>query len=107
MKDDSLFDEISNIDHRKYKGKLVVFYKKERAGRLFDFYEGKSKKHTFDFGQEAGGEVATDKLTDIDKLLVATFARRINDVEGGGKRSRAAKPDNVHKTGCAGTEATA
>ena len=86
VKEDNLFDEIDNIDHRKYKGKFVVFHKRERAGRLFDFYEGKSKKYTFDFGQGAGGEVPTEKLSDIDKLLAATFTKRVNDGEGAGKR---------------------
>jgi len=91
VKEDNLFDEIDNIDHRKYKGKFVVFHKRERAGRLFDFYEGKSKKYTFDFGQGAGGELPTEKLSDIDKLLAATFRKRVNDDEGAGKRPPAAK----------------
>ncbi len=56
VKDDALFDEVGNVDYRDYKGKFVVFYKKERAGRLFDFKEGGSKKYTFDFGAAAGGE---------------------------------------------------
>jgi predicted type IV restriction endonuclease len=89
VKEDNLFDEIDSIDHRKYKGKFVVFH--ERAGRLFDFYEGKSKKYTFDFGQGAGGEVSTEKLSDIDKLLAATFIKRVNDGDGAGKRPPAAK----------------
>ncbi len=91
MKEDNLFDEIENIDHRKYKGKFVAFHKRERAGRLFDFYEGKAKKYTFDFGAEAGGEMATDKLLDIDKLLVAVFTKRVKDSESGAKRAPAAK----------------
>jgi hypothetical protein len=91
VKEDNLFDEIENIDHRKYKGKFVAFHKRERAGRLFDFYEGKAKKYTFDFGAEAGGEMATDKLLDIDKLLVAVFTKRVKDSESGAKRAPAAK----------------
>lgn len=91
MKDDNLFDEIENIDYRKYKGKFVVFHRRERAGRLFDFSESKSKKYTFDFGPEAGGEVPTDKLLDIDKLLAAAFTRRVNEGEVGGKRTQTAK----------------
>ena len=86
VKDDALFDEINNVRHRKYKGKFVVFYKKERLGRLFDFYEGKLNKYTFDFGQESGGEFTTEKLADIDNLLIATFTKRVNAVDAGGKR---------------------
>ncbi len=89
-KEERLFDEINNVDHRKYKGKFVVFHQRERAGRLFDFYEGKSKKYTFDFGQESGGEISTEKLSDIDELLVVTFIKRIDDAEGGVKRNKGA-----------------
>lgn len=56
VKDNDLFDQIDKIDHRDYKGKFVVFYKKERAGRLFEFYDGLSPEYKFDFGQ-MGGEV--------------------------------------------------
>lgn len=91
VKDDSLFDEIENIEWRKYKGKFVTFYKKERAGRLFDFYEGKAKKYTFDFGAESGGEISTEKLLDIDKVLMAIFTKRVKDDEAGGKRAQATK----------------
>ena len=91
VKDDALFAEIDNIEHRKYKGKFVVFHKRERAGRLFDFYEGKSKKYTFDFGQGAGGEVATEKLVDIDAVLASVFTKRVSEGETSGKRPQAAK----------------
>jgi hypothetical protein len=87
VKEDNLFNEIDNIEHRKYKGKFVIFHKRERAGRLFDFYEGKGKKYTFDFGQEAGGEVATDKLLDVDKLLAAVFNKRVSDGEAGVRKA--------------------
>jgi hypothetical protein len=91
VKEDNLFEEIDNIENRKYKGKFVVFHKRERAGRLFDFYEGKSKKYTFDFGQGAGGDVATDKLSDIDKLLAAIFTKRVSEGEVPVKRPQTAK----------------
>jgi hypothetical protein len=89
--EDNLFEEIDNIEQRKYKGKFVVFHKRERAGRLFDFYEGKSKKYTFDFGQGAGGEVPTEKLSEIDKLLAGIFTKRVGEGEVPAKRQQAAK----------------
>ncbi len=95
VREDALFDEIENVHHRKYKGKFVVYHKRERLGRLFDFYEGKSNKYTFEFGQESGGEVSTEKLSDIDKLLVATFTKRVNAVEGGGKRVKIASAQPI------------
>ena len=80
VKDDALFDEIANIEYRDYKGKFVVFYKKERAGRIFDFTEGGPRKYNFDFGQLAGGEISTDKLTEIDATLSAIFSKRVDEL---------------------------
>ena len=80
VKDDALFDEIANIEYRDYKGKFVVFYRKERAGRIFDFTEGGPKKYNFDFGQFTGGEISTDKLTEIDTALSAVFSKRVTDL---------------------------
>lgn len=77
VKDDSLFNEIDNVEYRDYKGKFVVFYRKERAGRIFDFTEGGPKKYNFDFGQLTGGEISTDKLLDIDAALSAAFSKRV------------------------------
>ena len=87
-KDDHMFEEINWIDYRNYKGKLVVFYKKERLGRLFDFYEGRLRKYGFDFGLGAGGEIATDKLAEIDNTLAAVFAKRVSESEAPVKRTQ-------------------
>jgi hypothetical protein len=88
--EDRLFDEIDSVDQRKYKGKFVVFYKRERLGRLFDFFEGRAKKYLFDFGQPVG-EVSTDKLADIDKMLLAVFILRVGDGDPPGKKSQSIK----------------
>lgn len=80
IKDDNLFEEIGNIEYRDYKGKFVVFYKKERAGRLFDFREGGGKKYNFDFGSASGGEIMTDKLSEIDSALSSVFSKRVEEV---------------------------
>ena len=82
VKEDSLFDEIANVEYRDYKGKFVVFYKKERAGRIFDFTEGGPKRYTFDFGQLTGGEISTDKLNEIDSVLSAAFSKRVAELCG-------------------------
>jgi hypothetical protein len=91
VKDEALFNEIDKIEFRKYKGKFVVFHKRERAGRLFDFSEGKAKKYTFDFGEEEGGVVSTNKLSEIDNLLAASFIKRIAEGEPFAKKLQAAK----------------
>lgn len=86
VKEDALFEEIEKIEYRDYKGKFVVFYKKERAGRLFDFYEGSTKKFRFDFGESSGGEIFTDKLSDVDTALDAVFRKRVKESEGAIRR---------------------
>ena len=91
VKDASLFDEINKIEFRKYKGKFVVFYKKERAGRIFDFYDGKSSKYTFDFCHGDDAEICTDNINDIDKLLLENFIRRTSDDDSGSKRQQTVK----------------
>jgi predicted type IV restriction endonuclease len=85
IKDDTLFNELDGVESRKFKGKFVVYYRRERAGRLFEFYEGRSKKYQFDFGA-FGGEVITDKLSDIDKYLLSAFLQRVSDAETPAKR---------------------
>lgn len=91
VKDDNLFNAIDSLEFKNYKGKFVVFYKRERAGRLFDFYEGTPKKYCFDFGSESGGETSTDNLPDIDKVLASAFTKRVTDAEGPVKRAQTAK----------------
>jgi hypothetical protein len=91
VKEDRLFDEIDEIEHKKYKGKFVVFYKRERAGRIFDFYEGKAKKYTFDFGQGGGGDISTENLAEVDKVLGAAFSKRVQEGEVLVKRPQLAK----------------
>lgn len=86
IREEDLFVEIDKIDFHDYKGKFVVFYKRERAGRLFDFFDGRSKKYSFDFGPSGGGEITTDRLADIDEALLAAFTRRVKDADSVAKR---------------------
>ena len=86
IREEDLFVEIDKIDFHDYKGKFVVFYKRERAGRLFDFFDGRSRKYSFDFGPSAGGEITTDRLADIDEALLAAFTRRVKDANSVAKR---------------------
>lgn len=90
VKEHELFEEVEKIEYRDYKGKFVVFYKKERAGRLFDFYENRGKLYTFDFGAVTGGEVSTDKLIEIDAALLEVFKKKVADSDSS-KRSPNAK----------------
>jgi predicted type IV restriction endonuclease len=77
VKDEALFSEIEQITYKDYQGKFVIYYRKERKGRLFDFVEGQSPKYKFYFS--GGEEVSTDKMADIDKPLLATFLKRVEE----------------------------
>jgi len=81
VQDEAQFDAISRIGFRDYQGKFVVFYERERRGRLFEFVEGnkKSPKYRFMFADNAD-EVTTDKLVGavIDAPLLRVFQRRVS-----------------------------
>ncbi|MBB4016790.1 hypothetical protein GGR16_001819 [Chelatococcus caeni] len=79
VKDEKLFREIERINYKDYQGKFVVFYRRERKGRLFDFIEGDTPKFRFSFGD--AGEITTDDLTDgkIDAALLAAFLKRVEE----------------------------
>ncbi|TCH97645.1 hypothetical protein EJV46_16135 [Roseococcus sp. SYP-B2431] len=86
VKEERLYDEISNIEFKDYKGKMVAFYRRERAGRLFDFREGKDASMHFDFGA-AGGELAVSKLSEIDTPLLAVYRQRVEELAPAEKRA--------------------
>ncbi|CEF54633.1 type I restriction endonuclease [Acetobacter ghanensis] len=85
---DELFAALDAIEFKDYKGKFVVFYGKERAGRLFDLYECKDAKYKFDFGEGSGGEIVTNSLADIDRPLIAVFKERVGDILPNGKKRK-------------------
>ncbi|WP_291366059.1 type I restriction endonuclease [Acetobacter sp. UBA5411] len=85
---DELFSAIDSIEFKDYKGKFVVFYEKERAGRLFDLYESKDAKYKFDFGEAFGGEITTNSLSDIDTTLITIFKERVADILPKGKKQK-------------------
>lgn len=85
---DELFSAIDAIEFKDYKGKFVVFYSKERAGRLFDLHESKETKYKFDFGEGSGGEIVTNSLSDIDTALITVFKERVADIPLTGKKKK-------------------
>lgn len=80
VKDERLFEAIGKISFSDYKGKFVVYYDRERRGRLFDFFEGGARgpKYRFAFADRPD-EVATAELTGaiLDGPLLQVFARRV------------------------------
>ncbi len=81
VRDDGLFAEIGAIAYRDYQGKFVVFYKKERKGRLFEFVESKTAPgYRFIFPEEsalAETDITVQALTEIDAPLLAAFRARV------------------------------
>lgn len=80
VKDERLFDAIDKVKYVDRKGKFVVYYERERRGRLFDFFEGGARgpKYRFAFA-DYPEEVTTDALVGsvIDEPLLQVFAKRV------------------------------
>jgi hypothetical protein len=73
------FNAIEAIGYKDYIGKLVVFYSKERKGRLFDYIEGSDGFGKFMF-PDPHGEIVTNNMLDIDAPLKAMFILRVQEM---------------------------
>lgn len=80
--DEALFNAIDRIEFKDYVGKLVVYFDRDPKGRLFEMIRGTDGYDKFIFA-EPFGEIATDRLTDIDKALKAAFEARVAEIDGG------------------------
>jgi hypothetical protein len=80
--DEVLFAKLGNISSVDYKTVFCVFYKQERKGRIFNFWEGRGPTtYRFEFPAADGSvSVDTDNLGDIDAHLVSTFRRRVEEM---------------------------
>jgi hypothetical protein len=74
-----LFNAIERIDHKDYIGKLIVYYDRERKGKLFEFMEGRDGFDKFIF-PDAHGEIVTNNILDIDGPLQAIFTARVREI---------------------------
>lgn len=84
------FDAIDSVGYKDYVGKLVLFYDKERKGRLFDYIEGQDGYDKFVFPDPIG-EIVTNTLTDIDNALKAIFISRLREMGGVSAQPRFAR----------------
>lgn len=85
VKNEDLFREIDRIGYKDYQGKFVVFYAKERKGRIFDLVEGDSPKFRLSFAD--GPDVLANTFAElqIDVPLLATFLKRVEEVSNAGR----------------------
>lgn len=86
VEDDALFKEIDHIEYQDFQGSFAVYYRRSRAGRLFDFYEPKpgarDPRLKFTFPSEGGKaeEVLVSELTELDLRLLDTFKQRVGQL---------------------------
>jgi predicted type IV restriction endonuclease len=73
------FEAIENIHYKDYMGKLVVFYDRERKGRLFDYIEGADGYDKFIFPDPIG-EIVTNNLQELDTALKTVFTTRVREL---------------------------
>ena len=79
--DEGLFERLSFLQPIDYKTVFSVFYRQERKGKLFNFWEGRDPKYRFDFvALGAGNAVHSDTLADIDDLLLAAYKQRVQEL---------------------------
>lgn len=79
VKDEAAFRAIEAISYKDYLGKLIVFYDRERKGRLFDFIEGANGFDKFVF-PKPHGEIVTNNMYDIDDTLRTVFLGRVREM---------------------------
>jgi predicted type IV restriction endonuclease len=79
--DEQLYQRLNHLRPVDYKTVFSVYYKQERKGKLFNFWEGKEPRYRFEFvALGAGNQVQTDNLSDIDANLLASFRQRVQEL---------------------------
>jgi hypothetical protein len=78
--DPSLYDAIGKVGFRDYQGKLVVYYEKERKGRLLDIIEAKDGSITFNLADDAG---SANEISSLDTPLISIFRKRVDGAASG------------------------
>jgi hypothetical protein len=79
--DEDLFQRLQHLRPVDYKTVFSVYYKQERKGKLFNFWEGKEPRYRFEFiALGAGTQLQTDNLSDIDANLLAAYKQRVQEL---------------------------
>jgi hypothetical protein len=78
VEDERLFAAIDHVHAKDYVGRVVVYYEKERKGRMFDFIAGGDKIDKYVF-PEPIGEIRTRTIGDIDQALKTIFVASVRE----------------------------
>lgn len=80
--DEELFTRLKHVSSVDHKTVFCVYYKQERKGRLFNFWEGRAPtQYRFEFPLADGPVyVDTDTLSDIDTHLIAIYRKRVEEM---------------------------
>jgi hypothetical protein len=79
--DEELFLRLQNLHPVDYKTVFSIYYKQERKGKLFNFWEGREPRYRFEFvALGPGNQLQTDNLADIDTNLLAAFKQRVQEL---------------------------
>ncbi|HEY5796383.1 MAG TPA: type I restriction enzyme HsdR N-terminal domain-containing protein [Bosea sp. (in: a-proteobacteria)] len=74
-----LFDAIASVQYRDYQGKMAIFFKFERKGRLIDVIESKDGSIKFSL-MDGGDSTPFGDLTLGDTRLKAIFEKRVAEI---------------------------
>jgi hypothetical protein len=79
--DEELFQRLQHLRPVDYKTVFSIYYRQERKGKLFNFWEGKEPRYRFEFvALGPGNHLQTDSLPDIDAPLLAAFKQRVQEL---------------------------
>jgi hypothetical protein len=79
--DEELYQRLENLRPVDYKTVFSIYYKQERKGKLFNFWEGKEPRYRFEFvALGPGHQIQTDTLSDIEANLVAAYKQRVQEL---------------------------
>ncbi len=88
--DEAKFAAIDSVRFKDYVGKLVVYYDRERKGRLFDYIEGADGYDKYVFPDPIG-EIVTNSIADIDTALKTVFDARVQELGAVAQTARVAR----------------
>jgi hypothetical protein len=79
--DEELFQRLQHLRPVDYKTVFSLYYRQERKGKLFNFWEGREPRYRFEFvALGPGNHLQTDTLSDIDANLLAAFKQRVQEL---------------------------